>query len=204
MWPLMNRGEFWSAFYQGLIHDLYTYPDNNYDFLRFGPNPLHWKDRLKEKILLSAGRIGFVHRRLLAYEQISFDSLSYIVRNIDELERFYYLLADDWSRRLLLKLLNFRILGRWHVKLPMNNKDYWDLYKSVDKRFLQERDTIHVNWSSLPLNRYRLPSTEGKIDVHGTSLGVLQTFLLEQYVYKQGPTLIRAQPNDFIIDAGGC
>ncbi len=199
-------------FFQGLIRDLYTHVENDFDFFQYGLNSFDlartpWKNRLKEKILLSAGRIGFVHKRL-AYEHVSFDSLSYIVRNLDELTKFYNILADDRSRQLLLKLLNFRILGRWHVKLPIDNEDYWDLYKSVNKRFLQERDTIGVNYANRPMadwpiNRYRLPGSEGKIDVHATSLGVMNTFLLEQYAYKQGSTMIRAQRNDVIIDAGG-
>jgi len=197
----MEGGEFQLRFFQGLVHDFYEYQDNNTDFLRFSTSMLdRIKSHLKDKILVSASRIGFVHRP-------SYERLTDIVQNLDEFERLYHLLADEWSRLLLVELLKFRVLAPRHVKLPLNNKDYWGLYTTVDKRFLKARGTARLsdaNWTNWRLNRYRIPGTEGEIDLHASPGSILNTFLLEQYAYKKRSKILRAQAGDVIIDAGGC
>ena len=35
-------------------------------------------------------------------------------------------------------------------------------------------------------------------------MNILNTFLLEQYAYQKGSRIIRVQPGDIVIDAGGC
>jgi len=197
----MENSEFQRRFLYGLIHDCYAYQDNVTDFLRFGTSiSSRIKSRLKDKILLFARRNGFV-RRHFSIEGAS-ARFMYILANIDKLESFYHLLRDDYSKQLLVELLKFRILGAWHVKLPVNNKKYWDQYFSIDKNFLKERRTVKTGkWH---LNRYELQGINGNINLYSHPLGILNTFQLEMYAYKRGDNIIQVQPGDVVIDGGSC
>ena len=156
--------------------------------------------KLKDGIRLIASREGFVRRRF-GIEHAT-ERLMWILENMDGLERSYNLLRDGYSKQLLIELLEYGVLGGYHVKLPLNDKKYWDQYSSVDKKFLKERRTIRTGkWY---LNRYQLQGLNGPLDLHNVAGGILNTFLLEQYAYKRGSRVIRVQPGDIVIDAGSC
>jgi len=185
-----------------ILRDSYEFQNNNYDFLIFGTTLSNRiKRQLEDKVLILANKLGFV-RRHFAIEQAP-EQLVYIVDNLDKFESFYYLLQDDYSRQLLIALLEFRILGAQHVKLPLNNKQYWDKRASIDKVFLKKRRTIkaEVNWY---LNRYELKGLSGSLSVYTHKLGILNTFLLEQYAYRRGNSIVQVQPGDIVIDGGSC
>lgn len=199
---VMSNNEFQYLFFCGLFYDCYKVQDNNTDFLMSRYSTLsRLKNRLQDKILALASRAGFVYVNPFTADK-TIEHFTFILKHIDELERFYYLLQDDQSRQLLIELLKFRILGKRHVKLPLNDEKYWDKYTSINRNFLQERRTIRTwRWY---LNRYKLQGLNGPINLHTYSLGILNIFLLEQYAYKKGHGIIQVQPGDVIIDAGGC
>jgi FkbM family methyltransferase len=198
---VVENNEFQRKFFYDLLHDCYEYQDNHTDFLRFGTSTLgRIKRRLKDKILLLARRGGFV-RRHFSIEGAS-ERLMYVLANIDKLESFYHQLRDDDSKQLLIELFKFRILGAQHVKLPLNNEMHWVVRASIDRDFLQGRRTIRTGmWC---LNRYKLQGLNGPLDIHAHPLGILNTFLLEQYSYKKGHRIIQVKLGDVVIDGGSC
>ena len=200
----MESSEFQRRFFYGLIHDCYEYQGNNTrdaDYLTFGTGvSSRIKMKLKDGIRLIASRKGFVRRRF-GIERGT-ECLMWILENIDGLEEFYNLLRDNYSKQLLIELLKYRILGGYHVRLPLNDEKYWGQYSSVDKKFLKERCTIRTGeWH---LNRYQLPGLDSPLVFHGHPLSILNIFLLEQYAYKKGHRIIQAQTGDVVIDGGGC
>ena len=200
----MGSSEFQRRFFHGLIHDCYEYKANNThdaDYLTFGTGvSRRIKMKLEDGIRLIASRKGFVHRRF-GIEQAT-EHLMWTLENMDGLERFYNLLRDAYSKQLLIELLKYRVLGGYHVKLPLNDKKYWGQYSSVDKKFLKERRTIRTGeWY---LNRYQLQGLNGPLNLYAHPVGILNTFLLEHYAYKKGRWGIRVQPGDIVIDAGSC
>jgi FkbM family methyltransferase len=195
-------GEFQHELFQGLLRDCYEFHDKNTDFWRFQSTTLEqFKVWIKDKILLLARKKGFILRDR-AIEKGS-KELTFVLENLGELENLYHLLGDAYSKHLLIELLKFRILGRNRVKLPVNTQQYWDEYKSIDKKFLRKRRTIKAPWN-WDLNRYQLPSHNGFINLHADFLDVLNIFILEQYAYRKGHTLIQVQSGDTVIDGGGC
>jgi len=151
-------------------------------------------------------RRSSVVRRLFEARESRIHLVS-VINNIDKLVRLYTLLADDWSQHTLTTLLKFRVLGAKHVKLPLNNEQYWANYGSIDN-YLMERRTIRL-WlnpskSTWWLNRYKMPGDSGAIHLHCHPLSILQIFLLEQYAYKKGDRVIQVRPGDIVIDAGSC
>jgi FkbM family methyltransferase len=128
-------------------------------------------------------------------------SVDFFIANIDKLEKFYHLLKDDYSKKLLIELLKIRIIGEDHVKLPINQKEYWEKHRSTPD-FIVELCTRKTDrWS---LNHYSIEGDNGPIEFHSTSGGVLSFFLLEQYAYKHGDERIQVQPNDVVLEGGSC
>jgi hypothetical protein len=96
-------------------------------------------------------------------------------------------------------LLAFRILGARHVNLPLNTPQYWALRARVPQYFHEVGTERTGAWK---LDRYRVPSMNGIIDLYCEPLTVLE-LLLEQYAYGRGPLEIRARPGNVVIDSGG-
>lgn len=185
-----------------LMRDCYEFQRNNIDYLRYGVGSVElFKTRLKEWYFLLARRRGF-SRRHFPLEQAA-ERLAFLSSNIEKYRRFYELLGDDYSRRLLIDLLRFKVLGSQHVRLPLNTQRFWDDYQHLDKKFLKQRDTLEVVWN-WRLSLYEYPGVGGPIALHSNRLGILQTFMLEQYAYRRSGRTIEAEPGDVVVDGGGC
>src|SRR5438105_3609058 len=116
----------------GIIHDCYEFQSYSTDFLRFKSKLAdRIRKRIKDKVFLAARKGGFIRRHFPA-EKAS-EQLIYTLRNIDKLEGFYGLLHDQPSRDLLVDLLKYRVLGGQHVKLPLNNTQYWGMSARIDE-----------------------------------------------------------------------
>jgi FkbM family methyltransferase len=197
-----ENSQFEQQLFRTLMRDCYEFQRNNTDYLRFKISPAErFKTRIREMFLLLARRKGFSRKHFNVEEAAQ--TLAYTFKNLDKLRKFNDLLKDDYSKRLLIELLKFRILGSKHVRLPLNNKQYWEAYRSVDKKFLKERNSFKTSWN-WSLNHYQLPGKNRSFEIHVTPLGVLNTFLLEQYAYRKGDTVIEAESGDVVIDAGAC
>ena len=109
----------------------------------------------------------------------------------------YGLFEDEFSRDVFIKLLAYRALGDRHVRLPLNNKEYWRLRKSVGQ-YLEKRGTV----SGIPvLGTLDLFNIQ-RIRLHAHPLNIVNTFLLEQYRCARGGVEVRE--GDVVVDAGGC
>lgn len=199
----MANTEFQHKFFYTLIRDCYEFQVNNTmyaDFLTFDSSfSSRIKRQVKDKALLFARRKGFVRRHFSIEKAI--ERLDHILENIDTLEKFYNSLRDDHSKQLLIDLLRYTVLGAQHVRLPLNNDEYWSKYFSVNKRFMIELNTIKT-WNNWYLNRYRLQGVDGPLDFYAHPVAVLNTFLLEQYAYKKGSRTVQVQKGDIVIEGG--
>lgn len=202
------KDTFRHAFFRGFLTRCYEVEGNNTDFLREAiesPGKDSPKARLRQRLidgaLVMARNRGIVHARSSAINEGS-AVLECIVENLDELDRLYARLDDDHSRGLMVELLQFRVLGRYRVKLSRNDGEYREKLESVDRDFLRESGSMQV-WST-QLGRYELPGDEGPISFHGHQINILNTFLLRQYEYQRGGRRLRADAGDVVVDAGGC
>lgn len=153
--------------------------DNNIDYRRFGSENIP-SVPLKE----------------------SFSSLISVLKNNKNFNFTYNLLADEYSKELYIRLIIFRILGSRRVKLPVNNKDFWEKYKTIDEKYLEEKNTFSLG--NFNLNKYRIKEDSIPFTFNGHSLSVLNTFLLQQYVYSRNGSFIGASEGDTVIEAGAC
>lgn len=197
-----NGDEFQRRFFYELLRDCYRFQENNIDFLRFGiGNSARARRKIKDRVLAFLEARGFI-RKPFNLDRPSQQLVS-TVSQMDGLARTFSLLRDNYSRQLLLDLLRFRILGARHVKLPSNDTQYWADYNSIDRRYLKERRTVKTGWG-WDLNLYELSGSTGLLKLHVTPLGILNTFLREQYAYQKTDPHICVKEGDIVIDGGGC
>lgn len=118
------------------------------------------------------------------------------------LQEVYDLLEDDASKNLLIKLIEYRVLGYKKVKLPV----------SVDKKFvlrllpLQTGDEeIEVSYLGMKKNLqcFKLDNIGKKLSVYGLPAG-LSCCLQGHYEYKTETCVIAPQKDDIVIDGGAC
>lgn len=130
-----------------------------------------------------------------------------IEKYLDELETFFYLLEDFRSKKLLLHLLAFRVLGHRKIRLPLSGTDYLKtidnlssltdpedkfevVFTSYMKKYLSYADLAPINFS---VKLYTTPGT------------IFSQFLLKPYEYiTDDQIIIGAKPGDIVIDCGTC
>lgn len=197
-----GAGAFQQDLLGSLIGDCYAFHDRNTDFWREGASLTRRTKRfLKDRILAFLRQRGFV--RVLPDDITAASSkLSWVMAHAPSLDHVYALLADDHSRKILLDLMRYRILGSERVRLPLATEDYWSARDTLDEQYLTCLNTIQCG--RFALNRYHLMGRHHALDLHCHPLGILNTFLLEQYAYRAGKRVVQVEPGETVIDAGGC
>ncbi|MET0622614.1 MAG: FkbM family methyltransferase [Pyrinomonadaceae bacterium] len=188
------QDQFREKLFSDLLRDCHSHQEHNIDYAIFPATRLdRWKRMAKDKALAILSARGFVRR----FHDVPTPARALIstVGRLDRLERAYYLLGDDHSRQTFLDVLRYKILGPRHVKLALNTPRFWEEYNSIDKRFLRERKTLPAQWGW----DFHLYEPEEGLRLHGNASGVLATFRLEQYAYRDR---IRAREGDVVIDGG--
>jgi FkbM family methyltransferase len=149
-----------------------------------------------------AARAGFfrVSKPELQAQQ---DALAAVAKWADGLDHTYQLLADDYSRRILVEVMAYRILGPARVRLSRNNDQYAAFYDAAKRMAVQER-TATIAMLDGWLDRYDLNALGYPVGADLHHLSVLYTFQLEQYRYKNAGTNIGPRANDVAIDGGAC
>lgn len=125
-------------------------------------------------------------------------------RRLEELEAVYDSLADEPSRDLFVRLLEWRILGPRRVRLPTSPDRYRRELERIHRELLIERGTRSVRDPYFPmLDRYRVELGGDELSVETDETSMLDTFVLEQYAYRRGPVSVCAEPGDVVVDGGG-
>ncbi len=191
-----------------IASDLTQYRSNNTDLLRFPPAMASLPARLGQsaKDVLDGLLARFDYVRDNVYHRAAIESrLAEVEAHFDGLEWLHERLADDVSRRTLVEVMAFRILGSRHTRLSRHNAAFaqalHDLTHQVMKRSHAARADILDGW----LDDYEVAMGEGTVRLRAHKLNVLNTFLLEQYRYHEfGVPTIEVQPGEVVLDGGGC
>ena len=124
--------------------------------------------------------------------------------HLEELEAAYEALADEPSRELFVKLLEWRILGPRRVRLPVSPDYYREGLERIDRELVRERGTRRVSDPYFPeLNRYKVGLEDRELTVETDETCMLNTFTLHQYSYEQDHVAVRAERGDVVLDGGG-
>ena len=169
---------FTRTFLTDFFQNIHKIEQNNWDYLRFSENHPRRKTFMLDKAV---------------------DWMDAIIKNADAYEEAFNLFEDDYSKALMIKLLEYNVLDHHHVKLPLNTPEYWQVYNSIDQKYAVKKDVVmHGNRS---LNLYSHP--DSGIQFYGTPLAFLTMFIQKQY-YLLRPPHIQPLPGDVCIDGGAC
>ncbi|MEA3001836.1 MAG: hypothetical protein QOH81_624 [Sphingomonadales bacterium] len=119
--------------------------------------------------------------------------LAFLKQHADDVNRVAGLLADDYSRDLLRKLLAYRALGPGHVTLP--KPELADAYAAVG----QAGPSPH-RFPPFEMGHYAM----GGIEVDCWRMNAVALFIERQYFFRRGNTVIQPELGDVVIDAGAC
>lgn len=185
-----------------ILSSLPNHHNDNYDYHRFGSLPMH-----DNPLSLKAFARKLLARR--GYQNV-IDLSQDLLGGINSLkpywmrfEKIFYLLDDQQSRDLLVKLLAFRCLGYCKVKLPLNTPEYWNGIKRLEE-LIDGSDYIEIPFNNIKLYRMNLSSVGIPINLYFTCTGVYKMFVLQQYRYELANGAIQVEPGDIAIDAGSC
>ncbi len=115
----------------------------------------------------------------------------------------YGLLADQPSRKLLLDLMAFRVLGQRKVKLPRNTPKYWQDIASMSG-LRTDAAPIPIKFMNARLGVFNLRPLGYELSCHATPTGLAYTVVQKQYEYHRGEAHCKAEAGDVVIDAGAC
>ncbi len=193
------ENEFAIHFFRSLLRDAYSVQTHNYDWLRYGAG---FQARLRERV---KDWIAIVCEKCrVGPWRCDEARLVFILENLTAFNDCYHLLNDAYSREMMVKVLAFRILGPRHVKLPSNTEEFWRKYTSVDAQYARAMRTQSYWNGKWSFNRYEVPAGQGTVTLDAHPVTVINTFLLEQYAYRQGGKNIAVKAGDVVIDGGAC
>jgi FkbM family methyltransferase len=111
---------------------------------------------------------------------------------------------NETGRKLLIDLLAYRQLGLRKVKLPTNNKEYWEALET-GKKLADPNDTYDPHFMHLILQKMDLNPIGYNIKFYFSGSGVVTDFILEQYTYKQNAKeIVSVKKGDIVLDMGAC
>ena len=131
------------------------------------------------------------------------DMIGWIGQIAAPLNFTYNLLGDAFSRRMLIDVMAYRVLGPTHIKLRTHSATY-QTYVSQLPSLVTKTQSAAVTLLDGWLNRYNLKPLGFPIEADLHPLNVLYTYQLQQYRYNHDGTVVEATPGDFAIDGGGC
>lgn len=201
--PEAVSADFCTALTQEFLRSMYNECTDNIDYDRFSalkpPSGIrHWfRERLKS--LLGRKRVHFLKEEY-QHDPYLFAQLTPYLGGYSWL---YDRLTDDASRQLWLKLLAYRVLGANRVKLPINTPDYHRWLVKV-KAAASATDQIPIGFMNWRLPLVDLNPLVAPLRLYCMPLGVLCTFIYQQYRYRWSTPQIGAEPGETVIDCGGC
>lgn len=129
-----------------------------------------------------------------------------IIDQFEDVSFLYNLLDDDESKKLLVKIFAYKILGYKKVKLPRNNPIYWSDNKRAES-FDVGKNSINidfVNFRNLTLPLLDLSPLGYKIKLNTHHIAVACIYIQRQYEYNSNNVRIKAEPGDIVLDGGAC
>lgn len=151
------------------------------------------------------GKLNAVAGKILPKNIYAPFLISYFLKDhLKGLSFLYNNLDDDYSKRLLIQVLTYRILGHKKYKLPLSNQKYWDDLKLAETLITDKEDFIDPKFLGFTLHKHDLRPIGYPITFYFTPLGVLIDFIIKQYEFNANGKVIKAEKDDVILDCGGC
>lgn len=125
--------------------------------------------------------------------------------DVKELINTYYLLDDEYSREMLVKVITYRTCSGKNYKVPLT-----DIFPKVNTgehcpeigQCINEEDFLDF-WI-LRYYLFDLNPIGYDIKLYTIKIVIFVELILKQYAYERDGVSIKAEPGDYVIDGGGC
>jgi FkbM family methyltransferase len=197
----MQVNNFKRALEKKLIQSQYNnFGVDNYDEYRFGEFPT--VNVARRSIIF---RIKNEIKKIIRYKtsQIINTHNDFLTKYEDRLQKIYEQVNAE-GQSLLVDIIAYRLLGYKKVKLPRNNKEYWDKIE-IANSLADNNDTYDPHFLHFILQKCYLRKIGYEILLYFSGAGVAIDFIFEQYAYKSGSeTIIAVEKGDVVLDLGAC
>ncbi len=175
-----------------------NFGSENHDEYRFGS--------FKEPFVQTKHGLKYYIKKLIKFQSdfSKYKPLTKLLDTYGEGLDFFYCQLNQNDKKILVKIIAYRVLGPRKVKLPLNTEAYWKLFDRVAERVSKD-DTLDPGFMHFKLKRTDLRTFGYPIDFYFTEAGIVTDFIIEQYAYKEnGISKVYAEEGDVVLDLGGC
>jgi len=121
----------------------------------------------------------------------------------DKLQQVFDMLNIE-NQKLLVNIIAYRILGYKKVKLPLNNRKYWEAI-DIGNSLVDKNETYNPHFLHFILEKCDLKKIGYDIQLYFSAVGVVIDFIIEQYAYKSdNKTIVEVEKGDNVLDLGAC
>jgi FkbM family methyltransferase len=202
----MNN-DFLIAYRQNISSCLANDFKDNWDDYRFGPEKK--EEKVNNNVQAPKGvqyEVKQLVKKLLSIVglyQLKSPEERLLGNNVEHFQWIYQRLVDDESRQLLVQIISFHALGYRHVKLPLNNPQYWKAVEDAEK-LGQNRELVDFGSMGRKACNVDLSRLGYSINLFFPPFAVTTVFVFHQYECRLADQVIKADAGDVVIDAGGC
>jgi FkbM family methyltransferase len=147
---------------------------------------------------LAAKGLGFGPYRWV--HQVHPNSLKNWGDSLGEIEWIYDRL-DDVSRKALVDIVAYRLMGERAVRLSINTDDYWTRLQEIES-LKQGNESKPFGFQDWKLEKFNLSSIGYPIELFSRPSNIMAQFALEQYACDR--LGVRVEEGFTVIDGGGC
>jgi len=172
----------------------------NWDYLRFGRREDFLRRALKTvcrtaNLLLRPLGVCLVRNRRLP------DQFESVMRTHGQgLADLYSMLDDAYSKRLLIEVIAYRLLGYSRMKLSTNPALFQALAQV--RKLTVAGDHVDPHFRDWQLSRFDLSSLGYPISLYAMPTSIASTFLRRDYAYERITPPVGPSAGDYVIDAG--
>ncbi len=191
-----------------IASDLMEHRSANLDVLRFTKMGLSLPKRfgMAASDMLQNGMARLGWRRDNAYhKQVVENNIAALEPHLEGLSWLYERLSDPVSRRTLVEVMAYRVLGSRHTRLARCNDAFWQGVSDIQGKAMIKPHVARMEILDGWLDDYDLTPLGMDVRLRAHKLNVLNTFVLEQYRFNEvGAPVVAADPGDVVLDGGGC
>jgi FkbM family methyltransferase len=200
--PANKYIQFSSDLGRALIENVYNvYEADNWDPFRFGPRRLHLKRRVFELLARPVNRLlGPAGMKVVRTRGAGDDYESFMHRYGEGLADLHALLADKYSKDLLVQVMAYRLLGYERVKLP-TSPAFLEYYRQA-QTLVTRNDCIDIQFQGWKLAQFDLSTLGYPLSVYSIPVSVASTFIHRDYAYDRVTPPIGPAAGDYVIDGG--
>jgi hypothetical protein len=211
---MIAKTDFTHTLLTRLLASVYDYyPDNYPDYFADYPDDVEFDRFGHSATTLRSRTRGWVKTHLIDF----FRTKGYVLApyaadpprldalgdQMSELASLYDRLGDESSRRLLVDLIAYRVLGYRRVRLPLGEDSSYRQRVDAMRALAKGGPRINIKFMGWSLRCFDLASIGYPIKVFTVTGGALNSFDIKQYEYRGKNPPIKAAQGDVVVDAGG-